>query len=90
MFMNDTQLYLAVGLPVFAVLLGFLGNVLQVNTINARLTSLEGSLNARLTSLEGNMNSRFASLEARFETLVGKVVELDNRLTRVETLLGRH
>jgi hypothetical protein len=66
MVMNDTQLYLAIGLPVFAVLMGSLGNVLQVNTINARLTSLEGTINARLTSIE----NRFTSLEARFDTIV--------------------
>ena len=32
---------------------------------------------------------RFTSLEGRFDTLTGKVIEIDNRLTRVETLLER-
>lgn len=76
--MNDTQLYLAIGIPVFAVLMGFMGSVLQVNTINARITSLEAAF-----------NSRFGSLESRFETLIGKVIEIDNRLTRVEERLER-
>jgi hypothetical protein len=76
--MNDAQLYLAIGVPVFAVLMGFMGSVLQVNTINARITSLETA-----------MNSRFISLETRFETLIGKVIEVDTRLTRVEERLER-
>jgi hypothetical protein len=67
--MSDTQLYFAIGIPVFTVLVGFIGTVMQVNTINARITSLETTF-----------NSRFTSLEARFETLIGKVIEMDNRL----------
>lgn len=76
--MTDTQLYFAIGVPVFAVLMGFLGSVLQVNTINARIASLEMA-----------MNSRFSRLETRFETLIGKVIEIDTRLTRVEERLER-
>lgn len=76
--MNDAQLYLAIGVPVFAVLMGFMGTVLQINTINARFTSLETTINTRI-----------GSLEARFETLIGKVIEIDTRLTRVEERLER-
>ena len=87
--MNNTQLYLAIGLPVFAVMMGILASMVQITAINARMTSLETSLGARMTSLETTMNARFSSLESRFDTLVGKVVEIDNRLTRVEALLDR-
>ena len=72
---TDTQLYLAVGLPVFAVLINILMGVLQYNGLNARFASVD---------------ARFTSLEARFETLIGKVIEIDNRLTRVEAILERH
>ena len=87
--MNDAQLYLAIGVPVFAVLMGFMGSVLQVNTINARITSLEAALSSRIVSFENSVNSRFSSLESRFETLIGKVIEIDTRLTRVEERLER-
>jgi hypothetical protein len=87
--MNDAQLYLAIGVPVFAVLMGFMGSVLQVNTINARITSLEAAFNSRITGFENSVNSRFSSLESRFETLIGKVIEIDTRLTRVEERLER-
>jgi hypothetical protein len=98
MVVTDVQLYLAIGLPVFAFLLNIALGVLQTNSLQARITSVETGMNARLTSfeantharfasLESNINSRFASLESRFDTLTGKVVEMDNRLTRVEERL---
>jgi hypothetical protein len=87
--MNDTQLYLAIGVPVFAVLMGFMGSVMQVNTINARITSLEAAFNSRIAGFESSINNRFSRLESRFETLIGKVIEMDTRLTRVAERLER-
>ncbi len=84
--MTDTQLYLSIGLPVFAVLMNIVAGILQHNSILARFTSLETTVNARFSSIE----SRFTGLEARFETLTGKVIEIDNRLTRVKAILERH
>jgi len=103
--MTDVQLYLAIGLPVFAFLLNIALGVIQTNSLQARITSVENSMNsrfasvdarfssleantnARFTSLEANMNARFSSLETRFDTLTDKVVDIDNRLTRVEERL---
>jgi hypothetical protein len=97
---NDTQLYLAIGLPVFAVMINILTGVLQHSATGARFTSIDSrftSLESKFTNLESNINgrfnaleNRFLSLEARFDTLTGKVVEVDNRLTRVEAILDRH
>jgi len=70
--MNDVQLYFAVGIPTFAVLIGILMNVVHHNSVNARFNS---------------MDARFNSLELRFDTLIGKVVEIDNRVTRIEAKL---
>lgn len=67
--MTNVQLYFAIAVPTFAVLVGILVNMMQVNTINARFTSLE---------------NRFA---AQFDMLLGKIIEIDNRLTRVEERL---
>ena len=77
--MTDAQLYLAIGLPVFAVAMNMVAGILQMNSISARITTLESSLGARL-----------GSLNARCETLIGKVIDIDNRLTRVEAILERH
>ena len=74
--MTDVQLYLAIGMPVLAVLAGMPVNSVAVNSINSRL----GSIETRLTSLE----SKF---DTKFDILTGKVIELDNRLTRLEERL---
>jgi hypothetical protein len=58
--MNDSRFYLVIGVQVFAVLMGFIGTVLKVNTINGRITSLETAINTRLSSLE----SRFEALRS--------------------------
>jgi hypothetical protein len=73
--MTDTQLYLAIGVPVLA---------------NAAMLTLMATLiGARITSLESSFNARFASLEARFEILTGKVAELTDRVTRLEERTAR-
>lgn len=69
---SDAQLYFAIGVPVFAIIMNMIAGMFQINSINARCTSLEGNINARFTSIE----NRFTSLEARFDTLTGKVIKI--------------
>jgi uncharacterized protein involved in exopolysaccharide biosynthesis len=73
MVMTDVQLYFAIGLPVFAFLPNIALGVIQTNSLQARITSVETGMSARLARLETNTNARFASLESRFDTLTGKV-----------------
>ncbi|HYA18802.1 MAG TPA: hypothetical protein VEF06_15115 [Bryobacteraceae bacterium] len=70
--MTNTQLYFATGAPVFAIIVNMMANIMQITTINARITSLESSMNTR------------------FDTLLGKVIDIDNRLTRLEERLEHH
>ncbi len=44
-------------------------------------------MNSRFASVESNPNARFTGFETRFDTLTDKVVDIDNRLTRVEERL---
>ncbi len=80
--MTNVQLYFAIGVPVFAIIMATIGSMFQFSALGARITSMEN----RFTNLE----NRFTGIEARFDTLTGKVIEIDNRLTRVEALLERH
>jgi hypothetical protein len=73
---TEQQLYLAIGIPSLVALIGILVNVSYFVFIGARINSLEARL-------DGRMNS----LETKFELLTGKVVEVDNRLTRIEEQL---
>ncbi|MBV9769244.1 MAG: hypothetical protein JOZ32_06715 [Bryobacterales bacterium] len=72
--MTDIQLYFAVGIPTFAVLIGILMNVVHHSSVNARFNSVD---------------ARFNSLKTRFDTLLDKVIDLDNRVTRIEAKLDR-
>jgi hypothetical protein len=68
--MSDSQLYFAIGVPVFAIIINMIAGMFQINSLNARFTSLEGNMNARFTSME----NCFTSLEARFDALIGKAI----------------
>jgi hypothetical protein len=68
--MTDTQLYLAIGVPV---------------VINATMFMIAfTALNTRISDLRDTMNARFASLETHMEILTGKLAELAARITRLE------
>lgn len=69
---------------IITVLIGILLN-------NGRLGDLSSyirSIDIRLTNIESKFDSRLASLEHKFDTrfdlLLSKVIDLDNRLTRIE------
>ena len=71
--MTDIQLYLTIGIPTLAVLVGILTNIVQWNALNARFNSVD---------------ARFNNLDIKFDTLTGKVIDVDNRVTRIEAKLG--
>lgn len=96
--MTDVQLYLAIGVPTLAVLLGILTNSMQMSAMNTRISSLENRVDGRFNGLEARFDARFSGLETRvdarfnnldvkFDTLTGKVVDIDNRVTRIEAKL---
>jgi hypothetical protein len=95
--MTNVQLYLAIGMPTGAILVGIVLNVVQINAINARLSAMETRINNlearmdhRFDNVDAGFNSmdaRFNNLEVIFDTLIGKVLELGNRVTRIEAKL---
>ena len=70
--MTDAQLYLAIGFPVVALVLGMIGNGFLFNALSARMSSLErrfGTLDARMLALETSMNTRFDLIMGRLTDL---------------------
>ena len=69
---------------ILTVLIGILLNNGRLTDLNSRMAAFE----MRLTHIENKLESRLASLEQKFDTrfdlLLSKVVDLDNRLTRIE------
>ncbi len=85
--MTDLQLYLAIGIPTFAILVGMLMNTVHHSAVNARFNSVDARFNgvdARFDSVD----ARFNHLDVKFDTLTGKVIDVDNRVTRIEAKLG--
>jgi hypothetical protein len=87
--MTNVQLYFAIGVPTFTVLIGIMIGVFQLNhvlnQINLRFTSLETTMNTRFSTLEGRMNL----FDQDMKTLVRVTNELDVRLARLEERLAR-
>ena len=63
----------AVGVPTIALVLGMIGNGLLFNALSARMSSLE----ARMLALESSMNTRF-------DLIMGRLADLDTRLSVLE------
>jgi hypothetical protein len=87
--MMNIQLYFAIGVPTFTVLLGIVIGLFQsnhvLNQLNMRFTSLETTMNSRFSSLEGRMNL----FDQDMKTLVRVSNDLDVRLARLEERLAR-
>jgi hypothetical protein len=76
--MTDAQLYLASGIPTFALILGMIGNGFLFNALSARITSLEG----RMLALETSMNTRFDLIMGRLSELCTRLCVLEDRFQR--------
>ena len=85
--MTNTQLYLTIGIPTLAILVGILINTSALASLTGTMNSRFASLEARMTAMETRLDGRISSLEAKLDILVGKVIEMDNRLTRLEERL---
>ena len=95
---TDTQLYIAIAVLTFAVLVGILMDVIHHNAVNARFNSVDArfngiearfnSIEARFNNFETFMNERFNRLDSKFDTLTGVVIALNNRVTRIGAKLG--
>jgi hypothetical protein len=76
---------------IITVLIGILLNNGRLSDLTARVSSFENRVDSRLASFDnrlGGFDSRLANidhkLDTRFDLLLSKVVDIDNRLTRIE------
>jgi hypothetical protein len=65
---------------IIAVLIGILLNNGRINDLNSRFSGLE----TRFTGLERKFENLEHKFDTRFDLLLSKVIDLDNRLTRIE------
>jgi len=97
--MTDVQVYLTLGVPGLMVLISALINAGyfvalggRISSAEARVQSVENRMQGvetRMQALENRTYSFETKLDTRLDLLMGKLFEIDNRLTRVEEQLKR-
>ncbi len=75
--MTNSQLYLSMAVPTLAVLVGILVNLVQISGVRGEMGSIRGEM--------GSIRGEIASLRAGQDMLTGKIIELVDRISRLET-----
>jgi hypothetical protein len=86
--MTDLQLYILVAIPLVGILANTGLFIHLSSTMSLRFAAFGAKVDSRFTALEAKVDFRFERVDARFETLMGKVIDIDNRLIRVEDRIG--
>ena len=74
--MSDAQFFTALCLPLVVFIIG----------LYHQNTGIRDLCN-EVVQFRSGVNARFLSIDAKFDTLTGKVIDIDNRLVRVEERL---
>jgi flagellin-like hook-associated protein FlgL len=82
--MSNVQLLITVGLPMLALAFGMYLNDRRFEAINGRIDDV----NRRIDDLRTDLSARLQRVEIAVDNLTSKLVELDNRVIRIETKLG--
>ncbi|MGA3262861.1 MAG: hypothetical protein ABSC47_02320 [Terracidiphilus sp.] len=85
MMMTNVQFYLAIGLPVFSILLVWLGSTLlnnrAINALGQRIDDLRSEMRSGFDGL----NDRLGRMETRFDHIADEVrKDHESRLSRLE------
>lgn len=60
--MSNTQLWLSIGIPTVAVLVGILLNQLGLGRLENRMTSIESRIDSHLSTIDGDLRRFYQSL----------------------------
>ncbi len=84
---------LAVALPTITALVGILLAQSNYSKLETRLGQVESRLDARISSVKTELDARITALENRFHAdmmlVIGKLTELEVRVTRLEEKQSR-
>jgi hypothetical protein len=82
--MTNLQLYLAVGLPVFAIVVALVVNLVQITGIKTDMMSLRGDING----IRGEMNSLRSEINTKLDMILAKFYEHDTEIARLKDKTG--
>ena len=81
---SNIQLLITIGLPMLALAFGLYLNDRRFEGISTRI----GDINARIDDLRTDLGGRITRVETSIDNLTSKLVDLDNRVVKIETKLG--
>ena len=79
--MTNTQLFIAVGVPVLVMIVGF---VLQNRAFHGELNGLRSEMLARFDAVNGRIESNFNALNARIDGLEKRIDGVEKRISVIE------
>jgi hypothetical protein len=85
--MTNTQLHLALGVPIIAVITSLMISLIQISGIRDDMRGMRSDFRQDLHGIRSEFHEDLHSLRSDVRVLTGKVVEIDNRLTRIEERL---
>jgi hypothetical protein len=85
--MTDTQLYVALGIPMLAILTSLTISLMQISGIRGDMRGMRQEFREDLAINRQEAREDRLKIHADLATLTGKVIEIDNRLTRIEERL---
>jgi len=85
--MSNVQFLTALGLPILVMLIGFYTQNSGIRDLRTEMLQFRSEVKAEINQFRSEVNARFLAIDQKFADLTGKVVEIYNRLTRVEERL---
>ena len=85
--MTNVQLYLAIGVPILAILASMTVSLVQISGIREDMRGMRADFREDMRALRAEFREEIRAIRADITALTGKVIEMDNRLTRIEERL---
>lgn len=86
--MTNQQLYFAIGVPSFLVILSWITNLIQNNRIDTKIDTLGNTLRAEMRADRKELTDRIdhlgESIRADLKEFFKLITDLDKRVTRIE------
>ena len=86
--MNNTQLYLSIGVPTLTVILAWLSNRSDINRLNDKVDRLGETLHAKIEDQGSSLRAELMALRNDHHkdnlTLMGYMVPLHERMAKLE------
>ncbi len=83
--MNNTQLYLSIGLPLFTLLLVFLANNRAIDALRSEMKTSSDALRSETSALRTEMQAGFQMLNKRIDDTNERIGRLERRLDTIDT-----